>query len=344
MRLTPTTTFADRIIAWQAEYGRHDLPWQASRHPYGVWLSEIMLQQTQVATVRQYYARFLARFPSVADLAAADETEVMALWAGLGYYSRARNLHRAARMVMTQFGGQFPQTALELERLPGVGRSTAHAIAAFCFAQPVAIFDANVQRVLSRYWADGADLSRSAAKAALWQRANSLLPTHDLAQQMPAYTQGLMDLGATLCTPRRPQCTQCPLQQDCLAWAQGQPEAYPHRAAKIKPAPLALYFVQVQQGDASYLLRRPVPGIWAGLHCLPEISAASYQQLCQHPEAVALPVVRHILTHRILQLHIVCIDARISGLPELPTGQFYHPAQIRQLGLPKPFADRLQPA
>src|SRR5690349_16259112 len=182
------TTLAERVIAWQRTHGRHDLPWQRTRDPYRVWLSEIMLQQTQVSTVLAYYERFLARFPDVAALAAAPLDEVLALWSGLGYYSRARNLHRCAQAVMAQHGGRFPASSEVLATLPGIGRSTAAAIAAFCFGERAAILDGNVKRVLTRALGFAGDLSQSGAERELWAKAESLLP----ATGMEAYTQGLM--------------------------------------------------------------------------------------------------------------------------------------------------------
>ena len=193
---------AERLVAWQHQDGRHHLPWQRVREPYRVWLSEIMLQQTQVTTVLGYFARFLDRFPDVQALAAAPLDDVLTLWAGLGYYSRARNLHRCAQIVVHQYGGEFPRTVDELAALPGIGRSTAGAIAAFCFGARAPILDANVRRVLTRVLGFGADLAEAKNERALWQQAEALLPRQDLSHAMPRYTQGLMDLGAGICLPR----------------------------------------------------------------------------------------------------------------------------------------------
>ena len=190
--------FAQHIVQWQASHGRHSLPWQNTRDPYRVWLSEIMLQQTQVATVIDYYARFLQRFPGVADLASAKPDDVLALWSGLGYYSRARNMHRCAQNVVALHGGQFPQTAQLLQTLPGIGPSTAAAIASFCFSERVAIMDGNVKRVLTRVLAFSSDLASTKNEKQLSVVANTLLPIKNLQQTMPRYTQGIMDLGATV--------------------------------------------------------------------------------------------------------------------------------------------------
>ena len=204
----PPEGFASRVVRWQASHGRSSLPWQDTRDPYRVWLSEIMLQQTQVATVLGYYARFLDRFPDVRALAAAPQDEVLGLWSGLGYYSRARNLHRCAQDVVALHGGEFPRSAELLQTLPGIGRSTAAAIASFCFGERVAILDGNVKRVLTRVLGFGEDLASAANERRLWDQAQALVP--ERGEDMPAYTQGMMDLGATVCTPRKPRCLFCP--------------------------------------------------------------------------------------------------------------------------------------
>ena len=209
--------FAARVVQWQATHGRNSLPWQNTRDPYRVWLSEIMLQQTQVITVLDYYPRFLIRFPDVLALAEGHIDEVLALWSGLGYYSRARNLHACACAVVAQHSGVFPSTAELLQTLPGIGRSTAAAIAAFCFSERVAILDANVKRVLTRVMGFGDDLAVAAHERSLWNVATELLPHADLATVMPRYTQGLMDIGATVCLPRKPACLVCPLDAMCVA-------------------------------------------------------------------------------------------------------------------------------
>src|SRR5947209_6589617 len=207
----PSESFAGRVIAWQREHGRHDLPWQRTRDAYRIWLSEIMLQQTQVATVLPYYERFLERFPTVAKLAAALEDEVMRLWSGLGYYARARNLHAAAQQVVARHGGIFPTDFEALAALPGVGRSTAAAIAAFSSGERRAILDGNVRRVLARHAAIEGDPTSAGVVAALWREAEARLPE----QGIEAYTQGMMDLGAGLCGSRDPACLLCPVAEDC---------------------------------------------------------------------------------------------------------------------------------
>ena len=224
---------ATRVVRWQASHGRSHLPWQQTRDPYRVWLSEIMLQQTQVSTVLGYYARFLERFPDVDALASASQDEVLGLWSGLGYYSRARNLHRCAQLVVAEHGGVFPSSAELLAKLPGIGRSTAGAIAAFCFSQRVPILDANVRRVLTRVVGFDGDLAVAKNERALWEHAEALLPVSDLAAAMPRYTQGMMDLGAGVCTPKTPQCLICPLMGVCVAQKEGAPERYPVKTRKL---------------------------------------------------------------------------------------------------------------
>ncbi len=289
MNTESSASFARRIIDWQAIHGRHDLPWQASRDPYRIWLSEIMLQQTQVSTVLGYYERFLTRFPSVVDLAAAEPGEVMALWSGLGYYSRARNLHRCAQRVVSEFGGQFPADRFALSSLPGIGRSTAAAIAVFAFDQREAILDGNVKRVLCRHEAITTPAQAGATIKALWQIAEAALPMHDL----PGYTQGLMDLGATLCTRSRPDCARCPVASDCRARLLGLTDQIPARRSRPAPATRRITMLVLTRrraghdrvdGDAREVLmvQRPDRGIWGGLLSLPESTEAVGRPLAAH--------------------------------------------------------------
>ena len=327
------------MVAWQKAHGRHGLPWQQTQNPYYVWLSEIMLQQTQVATVLDYYQRFLARFPTVQGLAHAREDEVMALWAGLGYYSRARHLHRSAQMVVIDFGGEFPRTAAQLCQLPGVGMSTAAAIASFCFGERAAIFDANVQRVLARHLGYAPDLARSANKNALWALACTLLP--QAPSDMPPYTQGLMDLGATICTARAPQCSRCPVAADCVARLRNQQATLPVRSKTLTRKSLNVYLHRLQCGDEIALIKRPPRGIWGGLYCLPEIDAATYAALAAQATNSTLPSFKHVLTHRDLHIHVVqekCAQVN-RALVDLV---WRTPAQALSLGLPQPITKLLQ--
>ncbi|AIU28034.1 A/G-specific adenine glycosylase [Pandoraea pnomenusa] len=261
-------TFAERLIAWQAEHGRHDLPWQNTRDAYRIWLSEIMLQQTQVATVIPYYTKFLERFPDVTALANAPQDDVMALWSGLGYYSRARNLHRCAQVVVAEHGARFPSDPQVLAALPGIGRSTAAAIAAFAYDAHAAILDGNVKRVLARVFGIEGFPGTPKIEREMWALAESLLPQRDL----PAYTQGMMDLGATLCGRGKPRCGECPFDGDCVAHATGRERTLP--TAKPKKAQPQRYVdvLVVRAADRVLFERRPDSGIWGGLWSLPELT------------------------------------------------------------------------
>ena len=340
----PSAELATQVVRWQAAHGRNHLPWQNTRDAYRVWLSEIMLQQTQVATVLEYYARFLARFPDVRQLAAAAQDEVLALWSGLGYYSRARNLHRCAQIVVHQHGGEFPRTVDELAALPGIGRSTAGAIAAFCFGARAPILDANVRRVLTRVLGFGADLAEAKNERALWQQAEALLPRQDLSHAMPRYTQGLMDLGAGICLPRNPNCLLCPLQEACAARRDGNPQDYPVRTRKLKRSAQAWWLLLRQDGAGRlWLERRPPTGIWAGLYCPPvyDSRAALDEALQLHAscDAQDLPAFTHVLTHRDLHLHpVLARDATPQPNAHCAEQQsgWFAPAQWPALGLPAP--------
>lgn len=342
-------------MRWQEVHGRNSLPWQNTRDPYRVWLSEIMLQQTQVATVRDYYARFLKRFPTVSGLGAAAPDEVLALWSGLGYYSRARHLHRCARAVLALHGGQFPPTAEQLQTLPGIGRSTAAAIASLCFGERVAILDGNVKRVLTRVLGFSADLAQSANERALWRKATELLPNRDLSQTMPRYTQGLMDLGATICSARQPRCMLCPVRNLCRAFATGEAAAYPVKTRKSKRASQALSLLLARRPDGSvWLEKRPAPGIWGGLYCLPVFDSDDALRAFL-PESVqvrmkSLPPFIHVLTHK--KLHLSPWIARfranqaIAGevLCQASGGAWFSSAQWPALGLPAPIRKLLAQA
>ena len=334
---------AERVVAWQMASGRNHLPWQQTRDPYRVWLSEIMLQQTQVSTVLDYYARFLARFPDVAALAAAPQDEVMGLWSGLGYYTRARNLHRCAQQVVSEHGGAFPRTAEVLATLPGIGRSTAGAIAAFCFSERVPILDANVRRVLTRLLGFDADLASAKNERVLWEHAQTLLPDRDLLNAMPRYTQGLMDLGATVCVPRAPRCEVCPLNHVCVAFKNGDPERYPVKTRKLsrRSESWQLLVLRNPQGQV-WLQRRPGAGIWAGMHCVPifEDSASLHRcvQTLQAFRGVSVQELQpfvHVLTHRDLHLHPVLVTGVGTSQP-MDDGEWLGAGQWSSVGLPAP--------
>ena len=263
--------FAARLLAWQRREGRHDLPWQDSRDPYRVWLSEIMLQQTQVATVIPYYRRFLERFPTLADLAAAAVEDVMPCWSGLGYYARARNLHACARAVAEEHGGEFPRDPAVIAELPGIGRSTANAVAAFCFGARVPILDGNVKRVLARCFGIDGFPGTPAVEKTLWSLAESLLPDREVGR----YIQAQMDLGATVCTRGRPLCERCPVAESCVARIEDRQASLPSpRPKKHLPTREQIFLVLVD-GSRVLLQRRPPSGIWGGLLSLPELPDAA---------------------------------------------------------------------
>lgn len=334
----PDPDIAGRVVAWQRRHGRHTLPWQRTREPYHVWLSEVMLQQTQVATVLGYYARFLARFPDVQSLAAAPLDDVLAEWSGLGYYSRARNLHRCAQAVVGEHGGRFPRSSAGLAALPGIGRSTAAAIAAFCFGERAAILDGNVKRVLTRVLGFGDDLAVAAHERSLWARAEALLPE----QGIDSYTQGLMDLGATVCLARRPLCGACPLADACVARAEGAPERYPVKTRKLKRGRRENTLLWLAHGDQLWLTQRPAQGVWAGLWSLPEFaSAEALLQATRGWPGQAMPLgsFEHVLTHFDWRLTTVrhelprrdpAIDAA------LPPGRWVAVEEALAMGLPAP--------
>ena len=291
------------LITWQACAGRHDLPWQQTRDPYRVWLSEIMLQQTQVSTVIPYYARFLASFPDVAALAAAPMDDVLAHWAGLGYYARARNLHRCAQQIIAVYGGKFPKTALELAELPGIGRSTAAAIAAFCFGERAAILDGNVKRVLCRVFGIEGFPGATAVDRKLWQLAERLLPEAGIE----AYTQGLMDLGATLCTRGMPNCPACPFAENCEARRSGRQRELPQPRPRASLPERSASFILISDGQHLLLERRPPSGLWGGLLVPPE--GEIHTVLARHAvipvEIQELEPLKHSFTHFRLTLQPV---------------------------------------
>lgn len=315
-------TFAPRLLAWYDRAGRHDLPWQQPRSAYRVWLAEVMLQQTQVATVIPYFERFIARFPDFPALAAAPADDVLALWAGLGYYARARNLHAAAQRIVAEHGGAMPCTLEEVQALPGIGRSTAAAILAQAEGQRHAILDGNVKRVLARHGAIAGWPGQPKVAQQLWALSESLLP----AARMADYTQAIMDLGATLCTARAPACTRCPVVADCGAYRQQAVAGYPSpRPAKARPLRQARLLLIENDSGAVLIERRPPSGIWGGLWCPP---------LCQDEESpeqalreryglqlraqAALPPLRHAFTHFELELQPlrVQVAARADGVRE----------------------------
>ncbi|HEY0857687.1 MAG TPA: A/G-specific adenine glycosylase [Albitalea sp.] len=340
---SPGAGFSRRVIEWQGSHGRHALPWQNTRDPYHVWLSEIMLQQTQVATVLGYYDRFLQRFPDVQALAAAGIDDVFALWSGLGYYSRARNLHRCAQAVVAEHGGRFPSTSAALADLPGIGRSTAAAIAAFCFGERVAILDGNVKRVLTRVLAFDGDLAVAANERELWAQAARLLP----ASGIEAYTQGLMDLGATICLQRSPQCLLCPVHAQCIASRSGNPQDYPVKSRTLKRGRREHVWLWLQWRDRLWLTQRPDTGVWAGLWSLPEfesVEAFDAAAAAWPGDGERLASFTHVLTHLDWRLHPLrwtlparLPQARASALTAaLSPGRWFSLDEALAAGLPAP--------
>jgi A/G-specific adenine glycosylase len=297
--------FAYRLIAWQKIYGRHDLPWQNTADPYAIWVSEIMLQQTQVAAVMGYYSKFMQRFPNIASLANATQEEVLQHWSGLGYYSRARNLHNAAVIIISEHNGLFPEDFDTIQTLPGIGRSTAAAIASFAFNQVQTILDGNVKRVLARHFLIEGWPSSSKIEKELWLLAEQLLPK----QGMVAYIQGLMDLGATLCTRSKPKCGNCPISASCKALQQQRTHELPTpKPRKVIPEKHITMLI-LRHGDEILLEKRPSIGIWGGLWSFPEvessqdIEALSLNRFGVIAEAdIALPSLIHAFTH--FKLHI----------------------------------------
>jgi len=340
----PGAEFSTRLIEWQRSHGRHALPWQNTRDPYRVWLSEIMLQQTQVATVLGYYGRFLQRFPDVAALAAAPLDDVLALWSGLGYYSRARNLHRCAREVVEHHRGAFPRSSEALAQLPGIGRSTAAAIAAFCFGERVAILDGNVKRVLTRVLAFEGDLAQGSNERALWSQASALLPEHG---GIEAYTQGLMDLGATICLAREPSCLLCPMQPLCAAAGTQTQSRFPVKSRKVKRGAREHVWLWLRWREKIWLVQRPDSGVWAGLWSLPEFESAEAfdgASASWPGSAEVLPSFTHVLTHLDWTLHpqrwtlplrsaAKTVAAIVSAWP---SGRWFDLDEALAAGLPAP--------
>lgn len=347
--------FADAVIDWFEIHGRQDLPWQADPSPYRVWVSEIMLQQTRVGTVIPYFRRFMARFPDVAALAAADIDQVLHLWTGLGYYARARNLHKAARTIVEEHGGRIPDTLAELERLSGIGRSTAGAILALAHDRRAPILDGNVKRVLARCFAVEGYPGGGKTRSELWALAERLLPhrlddsrTGSGRSRIAAYTQGMMDLGATLCTRANPDCPQCPMQHRCRARQRGEIDRYPgKKAAKTLPIRSVTMFI-LQDSEGRVLLeKRPPNGIWGSLYSLPQIEThdgaptlpANLSGLRLANESPAeLPPIRHGFTH--FQLNITPLHYKLaqtaSGVADSSRWLWYSIADPAEVGLAAP--------
>lgn len=338
--------FARTLIDWHQRHGRHDLPWQQQKTPYRVWVSEVMLQQTQVATVIGYYGRFMQRFPDLVSLAAAPIDDVLHLWAGLGYYSRARNLQRTAQLIVNEHSGLFPADVDTLTELPGIGRSTAAAIVSIAFDRPATILDGNVKRVLARYFEIEGPTNERHVEEQLWHRAEQCTPDSDVA----VYTQAIMDFGATLCTRRDPLCMHCPLQSDCQAFGTGRVADLPTpRKRLIRPRREVVMLLAVNsQGDV-LLQRRPARGIWGGLWSLPEFETASAAtRFCESDlrmepsHTQQMEPLRHAFTH--FDLQITPLKVTLSGSPVLAVREgvlWYKARDPERIGLPAPIATLL---
>lgn len=310
-------TFADKVLAWFELSGRKDLPWQVDPTPYRVWVSEIMLQQTQVATVIPYYERFMASFPDVRALADAEVDEVLHHWSGLGYYARARNLHKAAKLVACEHGGEFPGHIDSVMALPGIGRSTAGAILSLARNERHPILDGNVKRVLARYYAVGGWPGKTAVASKLWAFAEQNTPKHKVA----AYTQAIMDLGATVCRRTRPSCELCPLVDECAAHAAGKESAYPGKKPKKEKPRRTTHMILVRQNGSVYLERRPAAGLWGGLYSFPELQSADEiigwceREFDARPVHVQLlDTLSHSFTH--FDLDIQPIEVTVPSKPD----------------------------
>ena len=336
-------SFAQRLLQWFTVHGRHALPWQINPTPYRVWVSEVMLQQTQVATVIPYYARFMARFPDIATLAAAPLDEVLHLWTGLGYYARARNLQACAKVLAAQHGGIFPIQLEEIMTLPGIGRSTAGAILALSRGMRHPILDGNAKRVLARVFGIGGDPSSKPVLEALWQQADACTPRQEVA----AYTQGIMDLGATVCTRARPACTLCPMNSGCVAALEGRQRELPgRRLRRDRPSREAtLLIAQIgSNGSTAVLLeRRPISGLWGGLWSPPQFANESEalawctREFGVADELQALSPIDHAFTHFDLRLNPILVRGRQNT--EVLDGDdrlWYQLDAPPRVGLPQP--------
>lgn len=312
--------FSSLVLEWFDQHGRKNLPWQSNRTAYRVWLSEIMLQQTQVSTVIPYFENFTSRFPKVDDLAAADIDQVLHLWTGLGYYARARNLHKAAQMVVTEFKGDFPESVEELETLPGIGLSTAGAIASLSMGIRAAILDGNVKRVLTRFHGISGWPEQAKIKKELWEVAESLLPDSRFAD----YTQAMMDLGATVCTRSKPLCVSCPLAKNCVALAQNTIAEIPgKKPKKVLPVRTVTLYILRNQYNEVLLEKRPASGIWGGLYSMPESNEPSEAPTLvnlslEESSRIVHPLIRHTFSHYHLDITPVeySAEGKTAGVAE----------------------------
>ena len=337
-----TSRFSEQLLNWFDQHGRRDLPWQQQPTPYHVWLSEIMLQQTQVSTVIPYYQRFTERYKNIGSLANAEIDDVLALWTGLGYYARARNLHKAATIMVNDHGGDMPSTLDQLMALPGIGRSTAGAIMALAHHQNYPILDGNVKRVLTRYDAISGWPGKKVIENQLWQRAEQLLPKQRIAN----YIQAQMDLGATVCTRSKPKCNECPLQSDCHAFQHDIPQNYPTaKSRQIIPTRKINWLVAQLPTKEVLLQQRAETGIWGGLWSFPELdSTESIDHICinqfnfEMATITTQPHFRHVLSHFKLDIHPHIVSGSISShhIAENKNFSWYKIGDALRLGIPAP--------
>lgn len=349
MPIATPAQFQKALLRWFDEHGRKDLPWQINKTPYRVWVSEIMLQQTQVTTVIPYYDRFMKRFPTLKSLASAPEDEVLHLWTGLGYYSRARNLHKAAQKIQTEFKGRFPDNLDDIVSLPGIGQSTGGAILSIAFKQQATILDGNVKRVLARYLGITEPINQTHIEAAMWEAAIRYTPK----ARVDDYTQAIMDLGATHCTRSKPQCATCPLKKTCEGLALGVAESLPRKtSAKAIPTKQAAFLV-IEHAGKILLEKRPSKGIWGGLYALPQVDGTPtqteiktyckthLQQTVKRVERLA--GFRHTFSHYHLELQPYRLPIHnVTSAINARTQLWYDPEQPSSIGLPKPIVTILK--
>ena len=340
------TVFSSSVLTWFDQFGRKNLPWQSPITPYRVWLSEIMLQQTQVETVIPYFNKFIKHYPTVKKLANTDLDNVLHLWTGLGYYARARNLHKCAQIVTEEYKGKFPQTVEELSALPGIGRSTAAAIASIAFEQPEAILDGNVKRVLARHHAVAGWPGNKKVENTLWQFAEQHMPK----SRCRDYTQAMMDLGATLCTRSKPQCHDCPINHSCEAHQKGNPTDYPGKKPKKETPVKSTHMLMVKRGDEILLEQRPTQGIWGGLWSFKEFDTEEALhdhckiQYGNHFSSQVWNQVPHIFSHYKLLITpvLVTIKAQKRQVMESNSQVWYNLNQPQELGLAAPVKTLLE--
>ncbi|MBM6552234.1 A/G-specific adenine glycosylase [Marinomonas ostreistagni] len=345
--MIPKNNFAPRVLDWFDQHGRKHLPWQQNKTPYRVWISEIMLQQTQVTTVIPYYERFMSSFPDVYALASAPQDDVLAHWSGLGYYARARNMHKAAQKLVDDWDGEFPATQEGVCELPGIGRSTAAAILSISRNEPLAILDGNVKRVLARFHAIPVWPGERKTEAAMWELAEAYGPK----ERCGDYTQAMMDLGATLCTRSKPRCDECPLQSDCEAYATGTPTNFPKSKPKKPAKPVRTTQMLVLRHDDQVLLeKRPATGIWGGLWSLPEVDVSEDAvQMAEQRLAVSVAAVTSLspFRHTFSHYHLDIVPAELTVTPTVEVQesgkyQWFSLATALTLGLPAPVRTLLE--